>query len=154
MLELLHEGAVGLLRGGEVAGLQGGAKLVKELADLTRSAAAVMMMVMTLGGTGLALRGLILKILLDGGEVLLGGGKIAGLEIFRELAESLGDGTVSLRGRGGVLCAEILQGSEIGLRRGEIAGLQVLAELLEFLAKLLRVVLNILRVIETAAGNA
>jgi hypothetical protein len=51
LLELLLQGAECLLRGSEVAGLQRRGQFVEQLADLIRSAAAAVIMVMPLLGT-------------------------------------------------------------------------------------------------------
>ena len=72
-----------------------------------------------------------LEILLEGGEILLSGGKVAGLEISGELVEGLSDGVGSGGRSGRGLRNGFLQGGEIGLRGREIAGLEVLAELVE-----------------------
>ena len=72
-----------------------------------------------------------LEILLEGGEILLSGGKVAGLEIGGELVEGLSDGVGSGGRSGRGLRNGFLQGGEIGLRGREIAGLEVLAELVE-----------------------
>lgn len=74
-----------------------------------------------------------LEILLEGGEILLSGGKVAGLEIGGELVEGLSDGVGSGGRSGRGLRNGFLQGGEIGLRGREIAGLEILAELLDAL---------------------
>ena len=78
------------------------------------------MMVMGLCGLGslsLGLGFLILDVLLKRGEVLLGGGKVAGLEILGKLGEGLGDGIAALRcGSRNVLGYEFLQAGENRLR--------------------------------------
>lgn len=93
VLELLLERSVGGLRGGEIAGLESLTELREELADgilgriLRRS--GVMMMVQVVGGR--RVHQLLLEILLDGGVVLLGGGKIAGLKVLGKLAHGRGE---------------------------------------------------------------
>src|ERR1700675_2948899 len=76
----------------------------------------------------------VLQVLLEGGEIFLSGGKVAGMEIAGELVEGLGDcvGGGSCRSRGstdGGRRKGFLQGGEIGLRSREGAGLEILAEL-------------------------
>src|SRR5271156_2522003 len=112
------------------------------------------MMVASLLGLVLRFRGLILEVLLDRREVLLGRREIAGLQILCQLAEGLGNRTAALRRRRRILRLQILQGGKIRLRRRQIARLQVLARLLEVLLELLKSVLYSLRVEKAAAGNA
>src|SRR6266481_5617531 len=76
----------------------------------------------------------VLYILLEGGEILLSGGQVAGLEIGGELVDGLSDGVGggSRRSRGstdGRRRKGFLQSGEIGLRSREITGLEILAEL-------------------------
>ena len=96
MLELLLQGAKSGLSGREIAGLQRGAELLQQLADLTRSSSSAMMMVVTCGALRLILGGWVLEVLLNGCEILLGRRQVARLEIFGELAEGLGEGTSAL----------------------------------------------------------
>jgi len=131
--------------------LQRGPELAEQLADFTRSAAAVVMVMVS--QRSLHLRRLILKVLLDGRKILLRRREVARLKILGQLAERLRDRTVALRGRTRILRRQILQRGKIRLRRRQIPSLQILTELLEFLTKLLRAALNILGAIETAAGN-
>lgn len=81
----------------------------------------------------------VLYILLEGGEIFLSGGKVAGMEIASELVEGLGDEVRggSRRSRDstdGGRRKGFLQGGEIGLRSREIAGLEILAELFDALS--------------------
>ena len=134
LLEVLLQGAVRLLSGREVARLQRLAQLLKGLTDraLFAPAVAVVMMVVPVRSLTLPLRGLILEVLLNRREILLGPRQIPGLEILRKLVERLGDGIVALRRRSrAALRLKTLQGRKIRLRGRQIARLQILAELLE-----------------------
>ena len=93
------------------------------------AAIAVVMMVVV------GLSSLALVVLLQLGEVLLGGGGVAGLQIGSELVEILRDRIAAWRGRtGGRLRLHLLQSGEVGLGSREIPRLQVGSELLEFLS--------------------
>jgi hypothetical protein len=101
--QVLLQGGVRPPRVGKVARLQRRAQLIEQLADRARGArvapaaasAAKMVVMVPLGG--LALRGLILEVLLDGRVVLLGSLKVARLEVTGKLVERSGDGNVALR---------------------------------------------------------
>lgn len=94
LLEVLLERSVGRLGSGEVAGLQRLTELGEELRERILRGRILrgrgMMMVMMVAGDGA--RGLLLKVLLYSGVVLLSGGKIAGLEVLRELTHGGGKG--------------------------------------------------------------
>ena len=139
-MQLLLQRSVGLLSAGEVAGGEALADLVEILeqgilvACVCASASAAEMVVMVEVAAG----EIVLKILLNGGEILLRGGRIAGLEIGAELVEGLHNGAGSGAGRGGAsssggLRKGCLQSGKIGLRGRQVAGLESLAELLQFL---------------------
>jgi hypothetical protein len=81
---------------------------------------------------------MVLEILLNRGEILLRGGKVAGLEIGAELVEGLRNGVGRGASRsgassGGGLRKGCLQSGEIGLRGRQVAGLESLPKLLHFL---------------------
>lgn len=112
----------------------------------------VMVVWVALGAAGL------LEVLLERGEIGLGAGEVAGLEILGQLIESLSDGIIG-RIQGGIvsrICGGwgvLLKRGEIALGLGEVAGLQVLAELLELLAELLELGLSGRRTLEEAGGG-
>jgi hypothetical protein len=89
-LQFLLQGSVGLLSAGKVAGGEALADLAEVLEQgilgvrISTSAADMAVMVVVGRGTALAL-----EILLDGGEILLSGGKVARPEIGGELVEGL-----------------------------------------------------------------
>jgi hypothetical protein len=147
-LEVLLERGIGLLGAGDIAGLEIPSQLAKESGNGVLLAgglggAGVVMMEMRLAYALLLLAGL-LDILLDGGDVGLRGGEIAGFEVLRKLGDGDSEQIATLRAgggsdRGGLRPArkKLLERSEITLGLREIAGLQVLAELLKTLLELL-----------------
>src|SRR6267378_3609856 len=105
LLEVLLEGGVCLLGGGQVAGLEIMSQLAEERGDWIRLAgglagiaiALVMMMVVAMGRA--RLRASLLQILLYGGEVRLGGREVARFQILRQLRNSGSQRIAALRAR-------------------------------------------------------
>ena len=130
-----------MLRGGDVAGLEILAKLAEEGGDwvllaggLAGLAAAVMTMVMA-AMRGARLLARLLQFLLDGGEIGLGGGEIAGFQILGELRDGGCERIAALRAgdwreRSVLLAAgnQLLKRCEVALCLGQVAGLQILSE--------------------------
>ena len=112
------------------------------------------MMVVTFCLLSLVLGRLILEVLLDRGVILLGGGKIAGLEVLASWLKAWAMGLLLCDEEVELLCGtSFCSAAKSDCAADKLPGWS-LAELLEGLLNLLEIVLSTLGIVEAGAGNA
>ncbi len=136
LCEVLSQRVEGRLGARQVSRLQRLPQLLKQLVH--RAATSAAMVTMVAMGVGR----LVLKGLLNLGEVLLRPSDVPRLQVLRPLVPGLGNRSIALRRRRCAGGSHLLQCDEVGLRRRQIARLQILAQLLKFFLKLLHLALD------------